>query len=76
MDEARLAVWNLRQSSGEGWASAISQLTRRLGLESGIPNSDKLPRQRHTGAAERSIFSKILFQAASPDSVKLISRSL
>jgi signal transduction histidine kinase len=37
VDEARLAVWNLRQSSGEGLASAISQLTRRLGLESGIP---------------------------------------
>jgi signal transduction histidine kinase len=38
VDEARLAVWNLRQSSGEeGLASAISQLTRRLSLETGIP---------------------------------------
>lgn len=36
VDEARLAVWNLRQSSGEGLASAISQLTRRLSLETGI----------------------------------------
>ena len=39
VDEARLAVWNLRQSSGEGLAPAISQLTRRLSLESGIPIS-------------------------------------
>ncbi len=37
VDEARLAVWNLRQSSDEGLAPAISQLTRRLSLESGIP---------------------------------------
>jgi signal transduction histidine kinase len=37
VDEARLAVWNLRQSSGEGLAPAISQLTRRLSLETGIP---------------------------------------
>src|SRR5262245_10234611 len=37
VDEARLAVWNLRQGYGEGLAPAISQLTRRLGLESGIP---------------------------------------
>src|SRR5215813_304734 len=37
VDEARLAVWNLRQNTGEGLASAISQLTRRLSLESGIP---------------------------------------
>jgi ligand-binding sensor domain-containing protein/signal transduction histidine kinase len=36
VDEARLAVWNLRQSSGEGLAPAISQLTRRLSLETGI----------------------------------------
>ncbi|HEV2666504.1 MAG TPA: ATP-binding protein, partial [Blastocatellia bacterium] len=37
VDEARLAVWNLRQSSGEGLGPAISQLTRRLSLETGIP---------------------------------------
>jgi ligand-binding sensor domain-containing protein/signal transduction histidine kinase len=37
VDEARLAVWNLRQSSGGGLAPAISQLTRRLSLETGIP---------------------------------------
>jgi ligand-binding sensor domain-containing protein/two-component sensor histidine kinase len=37
VDEARLAVWNLRQNSGEGLALAISQLTRRLSLETGIP---------------------------------------
>jgi signal transduction histidine kinase len=38
VDEARLAVWNLRQSFGEeGLAPAISQLTRRLSLETGIP---------------------------------------
>src|SRR5262249_31519588 len=37
VDEARMAVWNLRQSSGEGLAAAISQLTRRLSLETGIP---------------------------------------
>jgi signal transduction histidine kinase/streptogramin lyase len=40
VDEARLAVWNLRQSSGEageeGLAPAISQLARRLSLETGI----------------------------------------
>ncbi|HEX5081043.1 MAG TPA: sensor histidine kinase, partial [Blastocatellia bacterium] len=38
VDEARLAVWNLRQSSGEeGLAPAISQLAHRLSLETGIP---------------------------------------
>lgn len=37
VDEARLAVWNLRQTAGEGLAPAISQLTRRLSLETGIP---------------------------------------
>jgi signal transduction histidine kinase len=37
VDEARLAVWNLRQGSGEGLAPALSQLTRRLSLETGIP---------------------------------------
>jgi ligand-binding sensor domain-containing protein/two-component sensor histidine kinase len=37
VDEARLAVWNLRQNAGEGLAPAISQLTRRLSLETGIP---------------------------------------
>jgi ligand-binding sensor domain-containing protein/two-component sensor histidine kinase len=36
VDEARLAVWNLRQNSGEGLAKAIAQLTRRLSLETGI----------------------------------------
>jgi ligand-binding sensor domain-containing protein/signal transduction histidine kinase len=39
VDEARLAVWNLRQNAGEGLAPAISQLTRRLSLETGIPIS-------------------------------------
>jgi len=37
VDEARLAVWNLRQNAGEGLAPAISLLTRRLSLETGIP---------------------------------------
>jgi ligand-binding sensor domain-containing protein/signal transduction histidine kinase len=37
VDEARLAVWNLRQGSGEGLVAALSQLTRRLSLETGIP---------------------------------------
>jgi ligand-binding sensor domain-containing protein/two-component sensor histidine kinase len=37
VDEARLAVWNLRQNAGERLAPAISQLTRRLSLETGIP---------------------------------------
>jgi ligand-binding sensor domain-containing protein/signal transduction histidine kinase len=37
VDEARLAVWNLRQNAGEGLGPAISQLTRRLSLETGIP---------------------------------------
>src|SRR5262249_7251727 len=37
VDEARLAVWNLRQNASEGLASAISQLARRLSLEPGIP---------------------------------------
>ena len=36
VDEARLAVWNLRQNAGAGLAQAISQLTRRLSLETGI----------------------------------------
>jgi ligand-binding sensor domain-containing protein/signal transduction histidine kinase len=39
VDEARLAVWNLRQNADEGLAPAISQLTRRLSLETGIPIS-------------------------------------
>src|SRR5262245_40313870 len=37
VDEARMAVWNLRQNANEGLAPAISQLTRRLSLETGIP---------------------------------------
>lgn len=37
VDEARLAVWNLRQGAGEGLVAALSQLTRRLTLETGIP---------------------------------------
>ena len=37
VDEARLAVWNLRQNASEGLAPAISQLARRLSLETGIP---------------------------------------
>jgi nitrate/nitrite-specific signal transduction histidine kinase len=39
VDEARLAVWNLRQGSGsgEGLIVALSQLARRISLESGIP---------------------------------------
>jgi signal transduction histidine kinase len=40
VDEARLAVWNLRQNTSAlywGLAPAISQLTRRLSLETGIP---------------------------------------
>lgn len=37
VDEARLAVWNLRHESGEGLAPALSQLTRQLNLETGIP---------------------------------------
>ena len=37
VDEARMAVWNLRQNANEGLAPTISQLTRRLSLETGIP---------------------------------------
>jgi signal transduction histidine kinase len=40
VDEARLAVWNLRQNTSAlywGLAPAISQLARRLSLETGIP---------------------------------------
>jgi signal transduction histidine kinase/ligand-binding sensor domain-containing protein len=37
VDEARLAVWNLRQGSGEGLAPAVSQLARRTERETGIP---------------------------------------
>jgi len=37
VDEARMAVWNLRQGSSEGLAPALSQLTQRLSLETGIP---------------------------------------
>jgi signal transduction histidine kinase len=39
VDEARLAVWNLRQGSANGkdLVSGISQLVHRIGLESGIP---------------------------------------
>jgi ligand-binding sensor domain-containing protein/signal transduction histidine kinase len=39
VDEARLAVWNLRQgsASGENLIDAIAQLTQRIALESGIP---------------------------------------
>jgi signal transduction histidine kinase/ligand-binding sensor domain-containing protein len=38
VDEARLAVWNLRHSSGDGatLVSAVAQLARRLGAETGI----------------------------------------
>ena len=36
VDEARLAVWNLRQGSGEGLAPAVSQLARRTEQETGI----------------------------------------
>ncbi|HEX4946978.1 MAG TPA: two-component regulator propeller domain-containing protein [Blastocatellia bacterium] len=37
VDEARLAVWNLRQEPGEGFVSALAQLARRTEQESGIP---------------------------------------
>jgi ligand-binding sensor domain-containing protein/signal transduction histidine kinase len=39
VDEARLAVWNLRQGSGEGASlvAAAAQLTQRIGAETGIP---------------------------------------
>jgi signal transduction histidine kinase/streptogramin lyase len=39
VDEARLAVWNLRQASstGQDLLSAVSQLAHRLSLEMGIP---------------------------------------
>ena len=39
VDEARLAVWNLRQGSGDGddLIAAISQLSHRIGAETGIP---------------------------------------
>jgi signal transduction histidine kinase len=39
VDEARLAVWNLRQGSGSGagLVRAVSQLTHRISLETGIP---------------------------------------
>ena len=37
VDEARLAVWNLRQGAGEGLVAAISHLARRTEQESGIP---------------------------------------
>jgi len=47
VDEARLAVWNLRQNSeaGDDLVAAVSDLTRRVGLETGIP-----VRCEHTGA--------------------------
>jgi ligand-binding sensor domain-containing protein/two-component sensor histidine kinase len=39
VDEARLAVWNLRQSSGNAsdLTSAIEQLSHRIGTETGVP---------------------------------------
>lgn len=39
VDEARLAVWNLRQSSGRGedLVRAVSRLAGRISLETGIP---------------------------------------
>ncbi len=37
VDEARLAVWNLRHEPGEGLVTALSQLARRTEQESGIP---------------------------------------
>lgn len=37
VDEARLAVWNLRQGSGEGLVAALTQLTHRLSIEAGVP---------------------------------------
>jgi signal transduction histidine kinase len=36
VDEARLAVWNLRQAGGEGLAAALGQLARRTERETGI----------------------------------------
>jgi len=39
VDEARLAVWNLRQHAGTGndLVQTVSQLSTRIGLETGIP---------------------------------------
>jgi signal transduction histidine kinase len=37
VDEARLAVWNLRQAAGEGLVAALAQLTHRTEQETGIP---------------------------------------
>jgi signal transduction histidine kinase len=47
VDEARLAVWNLRQEPGEGLVTALAQLARRTQQESGIPikfENDGTPR--------------------------------
>jgi signal transduction histidine kinase len=47
VDEARLAVWNLRQNAGTGndLVRTLSQLAQRVGLETGIP-----VRFEHAGA--------------------------
>ena len=37
VDEARLAVWNLRQGNPDQLVAAVSQLARRASLEAGIP---------------------------------------
>jgi signal transduction histidine kinase len=37
VDEARLAVWNLRQGNPDQLVDAVSQLARRASLEAGIP---------------------------------------
>jgi signal transduction histidine kinase/streptogramin lyase len=37
VDEARLAVWNLRQEKGDHLAEAVADLARRTSLETGIP---------------------------------------
>jgi signal transduction histidine kinase len=37
VDEARMAVWNLRQEKGDGLVAAAADLARRVSLESGVP---------------------------------------
>lgn len=66
VDEARLAVWNLRHgsASGEDLVSAITLLAERIGLEAGVPvRVETSGAPLALGAAEEGSLMKLIREA-------------
>lgn len=64
VDEARQAVWNLRQEPGAGLVTALAQLARRTEQESGIPiKFESVGTPRSLGAENEHHLSMIIREA-------------